>query len=88
MYESSSHIPLWLGRLQIASDHGADPSQVLLAWELSHGVIVNPRTRDPKHMALNLEFEKVKLSAAEIASIAAIVPPKHNKVCPDPHQYK
>ncbi|XP_065182067.1 aldo-keto reductase family 1 member A1-A-like [Sycon ciliatum] len=74
--------------MQIVQVHSADPSQVLLAWELAHGVVANRGTRNPDHMTLNLQFEKVKLSTDDIAKTAAIVPPEKNKVFPDRHQYK
>ena len=73
---------------KIAKDHNCSPAQVVLSWEWSQGVVVNPRTYNPEHMKENLSFFDIRLSDDETAAIANLTLPSNPKVCPDPHQFK
>ncbi|XP_065180627.1 glyoxal reductase-like [Sycon ciliatum] len=72
--------------MQAAKAHGKTPAQVVIRWAWQQGVVVNPRTYSTQHMAENLAVFDFELSAAEMAAISSIKPPKLNKVCPDPHK--
>ncbi len=57
---------------RIGQAHGASASQVALAWLLSEGYIVIPSAGSPTRIAENLAAEKLALSTAERADIAAL----------------
>ena len=67
-----------------AAATGRSAAQVVLRWQLQKGLVVNPRTLDPRHMAENLAVFDFDLSPAQMAAIDAIRPPLRAKVCPDP----
>jgi pyridoxine 4-dehydrogenase len=58
--------------LAIARAHDASPAQVRLAWTLHRGphVLAIPGTRDPAHLAANIEAGTLRLSAGELARLS------------------
>jgi pyridoxine 4-dehydrogenase len=55
----------------IATEIGATPAQVGLAWQLSHydGTLLIPGTSDPAHLAENIAAGAVRLPSASIAAL-------------------
>lgn len=56
---------------ELAVRHGATPAQVVLAWHLSMGNIVIPKTVSPERMRENLAATKIVLSSSELSRISA-----------------
>lgn len=56
----------------LAGKYGATPAQVVLAWHLTQGTIVIPKSANSARMRENLGATTVPLSAAEIESISAL----------------
>ena len=57
---------------QIAAAHGASPAQVLLAWGISTGTAVIPKSVQRERLAENLAAAQLKLTKPELAQIAAL----------------
>ncbi|MFJ9522247.1 oxidoreductase [Kitasatospora sp. NPDC101801] len=59
--------------LAVAAAHGASPAQVRLAWTLAQGphVLAIPGTGNPDHLVENIAAGALRLSAAELAALAA-----------------
>jgi diketogulonate reductase-like aldo/keto reductase len=55
---------------EIAKQHGSSPEEVLLAWLMAKGLIVIPRSSNPKHVESNYRSVDLQLSAEELASLA------------------
>jgi alcohol dehydrogenase (NADP+) len=56
----------------IASDRGWSPAQVVLAWNVSEGVVPIPSSTDPEHIVDNLAAAGLELDATEYQRIAMI----------------
>lgn len=69
----------------IAKTHGRTPAQAILRWQWQLGIVMNPRTWNVEHMKENLDIFDFTLSDHEMQTMGNIKPPKHPKVCPDPH---
>jgi aryl-alcohol dehydrogenase-like predicted oxidoreductase len=61
----------------IASDAGYSRAQLVLAWVLSRAphVVVIPGTTRPAHLAENCGADAIRLSAATLARLEALLPP-------------
>lgn len=71
----------------IAKRLDVSAAQVVLRWEIQQGLVINPRSMDPAHMAENLDIFQFTLTDADMAAITAIPAPVNTtgKICPDPH---
>lgn len=58
--------------VDIAEAHQRTPAQILLAWGISRGTAVIPKTTSPQRMQENLGAYEILLSAEEMAEIAAL----------------
>ncbi|KAG6615272.1 putative aldehyde reductase [Phytophthora cinnamomi] len=58
--------------LEIANDVGATPAQVLVAFSLANDFTTLPKSVDSDRQKLNLDGAKVKLSASQVAKLAAL----------------
>lgn len=56
----------------IAQRHGATVAQVALAWAMQQGYAVIPSSTKREHLASNLQAQALRLSEAEMATIAAL----------------
>ncbi|MDQ0823080.1 2,5-diketo-D-gluconate reductase A [Arthrobacter sp. V4I6] len=56
----------------LASRHGATPAQIVLAWHLSQGTIVIPKTVSPARMRENLDATAISLAPEDIDLITAL----------------
>ncbi len=63
---------------EIATQAGATPAQVALAWVLSQGrhVVPIPGTKTPKYLADNAGAADIELSAADLAELDALPAPQ------------
>ena len=57
--------------LTIGAAHGRTAAEVMLAWQWSLGIVVNPRSQNAAHMWDNLNFMDIELSASEIQQLAS-----------------
>jgi len=56
----------------IAEAHGKSPAQIVIAWHLSIGNVVIPKSVTPSRIAENLDVFDISLSDDEIAAITAL----------------
>ncbi|MDO3386562.1 2,5-didehydrogluconate reductase DkgB [Gilvimarinus sp. SDUM040013] len=75
----TGYMPLAVGKVMddpvlqaIASNHGATPAQIALAWVVSKNIVVIPSSTKSAHQQSNLNALKIQLSDAEIARIDAL----------------
>jgi 2,5-diketo-D-gluconate reductase A len=59
---------------EIAGVHGRSVPQIILRWNLQHGVAAVPKSANPARMAENLDIAGFLLSGDEMAAINAISP--------------
>ena len=57
---------------QVATELGATPAQVVLAWHIAHGVSVIPKSSTAERMADNYAATRLQLSDAQLAAIDAL----------------
>jgi len=57
---------------EIARAHGVTPAQVVLRWHLEHGIVVIPKSSDPKRIVANLDLFGFALEPQETARIDAL----------------
>lgn len=60
------------GVREIAAAHGVSPAQVILRWQLEHGMTVIPKSVHPDRIAANLDLFGFTLDQAEVAKIDAL----------------
>ncbi len=53
----------------LAKQHNCTKAEVLLAWLMAKGMIVIPRSSDPKHIESNFRSLELKLTAEEMARL-------------------
>ncbi|MBV1860437.1 MAG: aldo/keto reductase [Nannocystaceae bacterium] len=56
----------------IAQTHGCGPAQILIAWALSRGTAVIPKSTNPERIAQNLAATEVTLSEEQVRKIDAL----------------
>ena len=56
----------------IAKRLGASPAQVIIRWHLQHGVVVIPKSVDPKRIRSNANVGDLVLDEADMAALDAI----------------
>jgi 2,5-diketo-D-gluconate reductase A len=56
----------------LAGKYGATPAQIVLAWHLSQGTIVIPKTANPARMRENFEAAAVSLAPEDIALLTSL----------------
>jgi 2,5-diketo-D-gluconate reductase A len=56
----------------VAEAHGASPAQVVLAWQLAHGIVTIPKSVTPSRIVENLASAAIELTADEVAAIDAL----------------
>lgn len=54
---------------QIAAGHSVTPAQVVLRWQLAHGITVIPKSAHPDRIAANFDLFDFALTEAEVAAI-------------------
>ncbi|WP_151736993.1 aldo/keto reductase ['Paenibacillus yunnanensis' Narsing Rao et al. 2020] len=58
--------------LEIAEAHGKSVGQVVLRWHIQRGVIVIPKSTNPKHMKQNLDVFDFELTKEDMGKIAEL----------------
>jgi diketogulonate reductase-like aldo/keto reductase len=58
--------------VHIAQRLGRTPAQVIIRWHLEHGVIVIPKSQDPKRIAANADVDDFQLSGDDVAAMDAL----------------
>lgn len=56
----------------IAKKHGTTPVNIILTWHLQSGIVPIIGSKNPAHIASNLESQAIELSADEIQAIASL----------------
>jgi diketogulonate reductase-like aldo/keto reductase len=56
----------------IAAAHGVTAAQVLVRWQVQHGIVVLPRSVRPERIRANFAVWDFELAAAEMARIDAM----------------
>jgi diketogulonate reductase-like aldo/keto reductase len=84
--------PLMQGRLlqdetlrRIANRHGKSVAQIILRWDLQHGVVTIPKSTKPLRIAENASLFDFSLSDSEMADIDAMN--QDQRVGPDPDNF-
>jgi 2,5-diketo-D-gluconate reductase A len=67
----------------IAARHGRTPAQVIIRWHLDNNFIVIPKSVHPERIAANFDVFNFKLTAEDLAAIAALDSPD-GRIGPDP----
>ena len=57
---------------QIAAKHGVSSATLQMAWQVTLGVLPNPRSQNAAHMIENLAYASVALDADDLAALAAV----------------
>src|SRR5436305_423949 len=57
---------------EIAAAHDATAAQVVLRWDLEHGVTVLVKSAQPERIAANIDLLRFSLSPGEVAKIDAL----------------
>lgn len=57
---------------QLAEKYGKHPAQIVLRWDIQHGVSTIPRSSSKEHIYSNADIFDFSLTEAEIASIDAL----------------
>ena len=56
----------------IAAEHGCSPAQVLIAWQLHHGLSTIPKSVSPPRLRENLAAAELQLTPADLERIAGL----------------
>jgi diketogulonate reductase-like aldo/keto reductase len=57
---------------EVAEGHGVSVHQVIVRWHIEHGIVVIPKSADPKRIASNFDVFGFTLDAEEVARIDAL----------------
>jgi len=60
---------------EIAADRDLSPAGVVLAWNVTRGVVPIPSSTDPAHVVANLEAGSVRLAPEACARVDGLVDP-------------
>ncbi|MBB6692641.1 aldo/keto reductase [Cohnella xylanilytica] len=83
--------PLMQGNLdiptlkEIAAKHGKSPAQVVLRWDLQHGVVTIPKSVTPTRIAENADLFDFELSEEDMARIDALN--ENRRFGPNPDEF-
>lgn len=71
--------------VKIAANHGKNPAQVILRWDLQHGVVTIPKSVRPERIEQNADIFDFELSQEEMAKIDALN--QNHRIGPDPDHF-
>lgn len=60
------------GIVAIAARHGVSPAQVLIRWHLQNGLVVIPKSANPKRITQNFDVLGFELTDVDLAEIATL----------------
>ena len=58
--------------VELASEHGKTPAQVVLRWHIEHGISAIPKSVKPERIAENIDVFDFALTPDEVAAIDAL----------------
>ncbi|ANZ98258.1 glyoxal reductase [Brochothrix thermosphacta] len=70
---------------EIAKAHEKSPAQIILRWDLQHGIVTIPKSVNADRIAENTQLFDFELSAAEMAKIDALN--EDHRTGPDPDNF-
>ena len=70
---------------EIAKAHEKSPAQIILRWDLQHGIVTIPKSVNAGRIAENTQLFDFELSAAEMAKIEALN--EDHRTGPDPDNF-
>ncbi len=70
---------------EIGQTHGKSVAQVILRWDIQHGVVTIPKSSKKERAAENFDVFDFKLSAAEMAKIDGM--DQGERIGPDPDNF-
>ncbi len=70
---------------EIAAKHGKSPAQVVLRWDLQHGVVTIPKSVTPSRIAENADLFDFELSDEDMARIDALN--ENRRFGPNPDEF-
>jgi diketogulonate reductase-like aldo/keto reductase len=62
----------------LAQKHDKTPAQIVLRWQIQHGVVTIPKSSTKEHIEANFEVFDFELSQDEMDQLDGI--PKHEKI--------
>ena len=68
--------------LKIAAKYGKTPAQVILRWDIQHGIVTIPKSARPERIKENADIFDFELTAEEMAEIDALN--RDERTGPDP----
>ena len=71
--------------LRVAEETGKSPVQVLLRWDLQHGVVTIPKSTSRAHIEANADVFDFELSDAQMRALDAL--DDHGRIGPDPDEF-
>ncbi|QKG83789.1 aldo/keto reductase [Kroppenstedtia pulmonis] len=71
--------------VKIAANHGKTPAQVILRWDLQHGVVTIPKSVRPERIEQNADIFDFELSQEEMEKIDALN--QNHRIGPDPDHF-
>ena len=57
---------------ELAKKYGKTPAQVVLRWHMQEGNVVFPTSRNPEHIAQNIDIFDFELTEDEMARVNAL----------------
>ena len=64
---------------EIAAERGCSPAEVVVAWNVTAGVVPIPASNDPEHVVNNLHAGRLRLEASEMQRIATLADPEFER---------
>lgn len=71
--------------IELADKYSKSPAQIVLRWDLQHGVVTIPKSGNRKRLAENANIFDFELSAADMAHLDAL--DEGRRVGPDPDNF-
>ena len=70
---------------KLAEQHGKTPAQIVLRWDLQHGVVTIPKSSRPERIAENSQVFDFELTPADLEALDALN--KHHHFGPNPANF-
>ncbi len=69
--------------VEMAEKYGRTPAQIVLRWDLQHGVVTIPKSANPKRIVENAQIFDFELTSADMEKLDALDKEKHFGPHPD-----
>lgn len=70
---------------ELAKKYGKTPAQIVLRWDIQHGVVTIPKSSKPHRIQENAQLFDFELSAEDMARLDAL--DQHKRIGPDPDNF-